>query len=67
MIPMLLEQGYRIIAVAFDVWGLAGMVADKIKEGRADASEASTKAKTVSNGHSNGTERKETTVSAKSS
>jgi len=67
MVPMLLEQGYRIIAVAFDVWGLAGMVADKIKEGRANASEASTKAKTVSNGHSNGTEEKETTVSAKSS
>lgn len=64
---MLLEQGYRIIAVAFDVWGLAGMVADKIKEGRADAAEASAKAKKVNNGHSNGAEEQEAVVDAKSS
>ncbi|KAH7040954.1 Pyruvate/Phosphoenolpyruvate kinase-like domain-containing protein, partial [Microdochium trichocladiopsis] len=38
-IPMLLEQGYRLIAVAFDVWALAGLIAGKLKEGREDAAE----------------------------
>jgi 4-hydroxy-2-oxoheptanedioate aldolase len=34
MIPMLIQQGYAGIAVAFDVWGLAGLVADALKKGR---------------------------------
>jgi len=34
MIPMLVQQGYAAIAVAFDVWGLAGLVADALKKGR---------------------------------
>lgn len=35
MIPMLVEQGYAAIGVIFDVWGFAGVINDKLKEGRA--------------------------------
>lgn len=34
MIPMLVQQGFAAIAVAFDVWGLAQLVADALKKGR---------------------------------
>lgn len=34
LVPMLIQQGYRAIAVTFDVWGLAGLVANSIKQGR---------------------------------
>lgn len=34
LVPMMLEQGYAGIAVVFDVWGLAGLVADALKKGR---------------------------------
>ena len=47
MVPMLLEQGYRVIAIAFDVWGLAGLVSDRLKESRADAAES---VKSLTNG-----------------
>jgi 4-hydroxy-2-oxoheptanedioate aldolase len=43
MIPMLVQQGYSGIAVAFDAWGLAKLCADALKKGR-DAVEESVKA-----------------------
>ena len=41
MIPMLVQQGFAAIAVAFDVWGLAGLMADALKKGRAAVNEIS--------------------------
>ena len=35
MIPMMIQQGYAVIGVAFDVWGLAGLVNDGMKAARA--------------------------------
>ncbi|KAK3296513.1 Pyruvate/Phosphoenolpyruvate kinase-like domain-containing protein [Chaetomium fimeti] len=35
MIPILLQQGYKALAVAFDVWGVANMVKDGMNEARA--------------------------------
>jgi 4-hydroxy-2-oxoheptanedioate aldolase len=35
MIPILLEQGYKALAVTFDVWGVANMVKDGMTEARA--------------------------------
>lgn len=35
MIPMMIQQGYMAIAVAFDMWGLAGLVNDAMKGARA--------------------------------
>lgn len=35
MVPMMLEQGYGVIAVAFDVWGLAGLVQEGLQRARA--------------------------------
>lgn len=35
MIPMMLQQGYKALAVTFDVWGVANMVNDGMKEARA--------------------------------
>lgn len=40
MIPMMIQQGYRAIAVVFDVWGLANMVHGSLKQGRALAQQA---------------------------
>jgi 4-hydroxy-2-oxoheptanedioate aldolase len=34
MIPGMIEQGYRAIAVAFDVWGFANLVNSGIQQGR---------------------------------
>jgi hypothetical protein len=34
MIPMLIKQGCRAIAVAFDYWGLASMMSNAIKQAR---------------------------------
>lgn len=45
MVPSLLTQGYRLIAIAFDVWALAGLLADKLKDSRADAAEAAKNSK----------------------
>lgn len=33
MVPMLVQQGYAGIAVAFDYWGLASMVKDALNKG----------------------------------
>lgn len=35
MIPMMLQQGYKALAVTFDVWGVANMVNDGMNEARA--------------------------------
>lgn len=34
MIPMMIQQGYVVIAVAFDVWALAGLAHDGMKAAR---------------------------------
>ena len=34
MVPMLIQQGYAGIAVAFDYWGLARMVKDALNKGK---------------------------------
>lgn len=33
MVPMLIQQGYQCVAVAFDYWGLAGLVKDALNKG----------------------------------
>jgi 4-hydroxy-2-oxoheptanedioate aldolase len=35
MIPMMLQQGYKCLAVTFDVWGMANMVKNGMDEARA--------------------------------
>jgi 4-hydroxy-2-oxoheptanedioate aldolase len=35
MIPIMLQQGYKALAVTFDVWGVANMVTDGMNEARA--------------------------------
>jgi 4-hydroxy-2-oxoheptanedioate aldolase len=37
MVPMMIKQGFRLIAVTFDVWGLANLVAGNMKQGREHA------------------------------
>lgn len=32
MIPSMIEQGYRAIAVAFDLWGFSNMVKEKLDQ-----------------------------------
>lgn len=44
MIPGMIASGYRGIAVVFDVWGLAGMVASGVKKAREIAEESAEKA-----------------------
>lgn len=34
MIPVMLQQGYKALAVTFDVWGVANMVNDGMNEAR---------------------------------
>lgn len=35
MIPMMIQQGFRIIFLLFDVWGTAGLLHDRMKAARA--------------------------------
>ena len=35
MIPIMLQQGYKALAVTFDVWGVANMVKDGLDGARA--------------------------------
>jgi 4-hydroxy-2-oxoheptanedioate aldolase len=35
MIPIMLQQGYKALAVTFDVWGVANMVKNGMDEARA--------------------------------
>lgn len=38
-IPSMIEQGYRAIAVAFDLWGFSNMVKEKLDQATAYASQ----------------------------
>jgi 4-hydroxy-2-oxoheptanedioate aldolase len=49
-VPMLIEQGFGAIAIAFDVWGLAGLVAGNLAQAREFAQAPP---KTVVNGVAN--------------
>jgi len=40
MIPMMIQQGYAAIAIAFDAWGLANLVHGGIKQARGFAIQA---------------------------
>jgi 4-hydroxy-2-oxoheptanedioate aldolase len=40
MIPGMIQQGFRAIAVAFDVWGFANLVDGGIKKGKEFAQQA---------------------------
>lgn len=51
MIPMLIQNGYRAIAVQFDVWGFTRMVDAALVSGRQHAKEFAEKAgKEIPNG-----------------
>jgi 4-hydroxy-2-oxoheptanedioate aldolase len=41
-VPMLIQQGFRAIAVQFDVWGLTRLVHTSLKQGREYATQAGT-------------------------
>ena len=49
MIPLMLQQGYKALAVTFDVWGVANMVNDGMNEARAIIEQSIDTAK--ENGH----------------
>lgn len=40
MIPMMIQQGYKAIAVLFDMWGLANLVNSGIQKGKEFARQA---------------------------
>ena len=51
MVPMMIQQGYRAIAVAFDMWGLSNLVHGSIAKGREYAQAAgATNGKAIPNG-----------------
>lgn len=50
MVPMLIQQGYRAIAVQFDVWGLSKLIHGSLTQARAAAKQVAAEA----NGESNG-------------
>lgn len=39
MVPMLIQQGFRAIAVQFDVWGLSKLIHGSLTQARAAAKE----------------------------
>lgn len=49
MVPMLIQQGFRAIAVQFDVWGLSKLIHGSLTEARA----AAQKVAAETNGKSN--------------
>lgn len=50
MIPMMIQQGYRAIAVAFDVWGFANLVHGSLEKARGFAQQAGEANGTAANG-----------------
>lgn len=50
MVPMLIQQGFRAIAVQFDVWGLSKLIHGSLTQARAAAKQVASEA----NGESNG-------------
>lgn len=55
MIPIMLQQGYKGLAVTFDVWGVANMVKDGMEEARAVILKNVDETAAKENGHGNGT------------
>lgn len=51
MVPMLIQQGFRAIAVQFDVWGLSKLIHGSLVQARAAAKQIAAEG----NGESNGT------------
>lgn len=50
MVPMLIQQGFRAIAVQFDVWGLSKLVHGSLAQARTAAKQVAAEA----NGESSG-------------
>lgn len=53
MVPMLIQQGFRAIAVQFDVWGLSKLIHGSLEQARAAAKQFAPGEKGASNGTSN--------------
>jgi 4-hydroxy-2-oxoheptanedioate aldolase len=53
MVPMLIQQGFRAIAVQFDVWGLSKLIHGSLTQARAAAKQVAAEANGESNGESN--------------
>lgn len=54
MVPMLIEQGFRAIAVQFDVWGLTKLIHGSLTQARTAAKQFAVAGNGASNGESNG-------------
>lgn len=52
MVPMLIQQGFRAIAVQFDVWGFSKLVHGSLTQAR----DAAQKVAAETNGKTNGAE-----------
>lgn len=50
MVPMLIQQGFRAIAVQFDVWGLSKLIHGSLTQARAAAKQVAAEADGESNG-----------------
>ena len=50
MVPMLIQQGFRAIAVQFDVWGLSKLIHGSLTQARAAAKQVAADANGTSNG-----------------
>jgi 4-hydroxy-2-oxoheptanedioate aldolase len=50
MVPMLIQQGFRAIAVQFDVWGLSKLIHGSLTQARAAAQKVGAEANGKSNG-----------------
>jgi 4-hydroxy-2-oxoheptanedioate aldolase len=50
MIPMLIQQGFRAIAVQFDVWGLSKLIHGSLVQARAAAKQVAAESKGTTNG-----------------
>lgn len=53
-VPMLIQQGFRAIAVQFDVWGLSKLIHGSLTQARDAAKQFAPGGKSESNGTSNG-------------
>ena len=49
MIPTLIQQGFRAIAVQFDVWGLSKLIHGSLTEARAAAKQVAAKSNGAGN------------------
>lgn len=55
-VPMLIQSGFRVICVAFDVWAISNLMHGNLTKARGFLKEEVEKSqkKVVTNGHSNG-------------